>query len=150
MRPTMTRQTFRARPSARSMLRLSQFAPAVTATCREALLARCTQASLCSSSRQLSGGAAPLQEEERAASRPDLSPLLHRGSARRRLIDEALRVDHAGETAAVRIYEGQAAVLGHTAEGPTLASMATHERAHLTRFQQMVRSRSSPGALAVR
>ena len=148
MRPTMTRQIDRARPSARSMLRLSQFAPAATASCREALLARCAQASLCG--RQLRSGAAPPQDEERAASRPDLSPLLHRGSARRRLIDEALRVDHAGETAAVRIYEGQAAVLGHTAEGPTLASMATHERAHLTRFQQMVRSRSSSGALAVR
>ena len=129
------------------MLRLSQFAPAATASCREALLARCTQASLCSSSWQLSGGAAPPQEEERAASRPDLSPLLHRGSARRRLIDEALRVDHAGETAAVRIYEGQAAVLGHTAEGPTLASMATHERAHLSRFQQMVRV-SAPRCVA--
>ena len=131
------------------MLPLSRLAPAVAAACREPLLARCAT-SLC---RQLSGGAAPQQQEaddERAESRPDLSPLLHRSSARRRLIDEALRVDHAGETAAVRIYEGQAAVLGHTAEGPTLASMATHERAHLTRFQQMVRSRSSSGALAVR
>lgn len=49
-----------------------------------------------------------------------------------------LRVDHAGECAAVRIYEGQRAVLGHTAEGPQLAEMATHERAHLERFQRLV------------
>lgn len=50
-----------------------------------------------------------------------------------------LRVDHAGETAAVRIYEGQRAVLGHTAEGPLLAEMAEHERAHLEQFQRLVR-----------
>jgi demethoxyubiquinone hydroxylase (CLK1/Coq7/Cat5 family) len=50
-----------------------------------------------------------------------------------------LRVDHAGECAAVRIYDGQRAVLGHTAEGPLLAQMAEHERLHLERFQRMVR-----------
>ena len=50
-----------------------------------------------------------------------------------------LRVDHAGETAAVRIYEGQRAVLGRTAEAPLLAEMAEHERAHLERFQRLVR-----------
>ena len=50
-----------------------------------------------------------------------------------------LRVDHAGETAAVRIYEGQRAVLGRTAEAPLLVEMAEHERAHLERFQRLVR-----------
>ena len=80
------------------------------------------------------------QQQEAPPSRADLSPVLHAHSRRRQLIDQLLRVDHAGETAAVRIYEGQAAVLGHTAEGPTLASMASHERAHLARFQQLVRS----------
>jgi ubiquinone biosynthesis monooxygenase Coq7 len=49
-----------------------------------------------------------------------------------------LRVDHAGETAAVRIYEGQAAVLGRSAEGPMLAEMAAHERAHLEAFQRLL------------
>ena len=50
-----------------------------------------------------------------------------------------LRVDHAGETAAVRIYEGQRAVLGQTAEAPLILEMAEHERAHLERFQRLVR-----------
>ena len=58
---------------------------------------------------------------------------------RRRAINAMLRVDHAGETAAVRIYEGQRAVLCHTAEAPLLAEMAEHERAHLDRFQRLVR-----------
>lgn len=50
-----------------------------------------------------------------------------------------LRVDHAGETAAVRIYEGQSWVLGRTSEGPTLSEMARHEAAHLAAFQQLAR-----------
>ena len=50
-----------------------------------------------------------------------------------------LRVDHAGETAAVRIYEGQSWVLGRTADGPALAEMARHEAAHLAAFQQLAR-----------
>ncbi len=74
------------------------------------------------------------------AERRDLSPLLQPRSARRVAIDAMLRVDHAGECAAVRIYDGQRAVLGHTAEGPLLAEMAEHERLHLERFQRMVRA----------
>jgi hypothetical protein len=35
-------------------------------------------------------------------------------------IEESLRVDHAGELGAVRIYDGQLAVLGRTAAGPVL------------------------------
>ena len=37
--------------------------------------------------------------------------------------ERMLRVDHAGEYGAVRIYEGQMAVLGRTAIGPTLKHM---------------------------
>ena len=39
---------------------------------------------------------------------------------RRRRIEEIIRVDHAGEYGAVRIYEGQMAVLGRTAAGPVI------------------------------
>lgn len=39
---------------------------------------------------------------------------------RRQRIEEALRVDHAGEFGAVRIYDGQLAVLGRTATGPLI------------------------------
>lgn len=120
---------------------LPRSAAAAITCCAERLIPRGALAwSSCnysSSARAVPPGAC---EQEFPSSRPDLSPLLHHDSVRRRLIDAALRVDHAGETAAVRIYEGQAAVLGSTEEGPTLASMAAHERAHLERFQHMVRS----------
>ena len=38
----------------------------------------------------------------------------------RALLSKILRVDHAGELGAVRIYEGQLAVLGRTKEGPLI------------------------------
>jgi demethoxyubiquinone hydroxylase (CLK1/Coq7/Cat5 family) len=38
----------------------------------------------------------------------------------RQLIDKVIRVDHAGELAADRIYAGQMAVLGRTDVGPTI------------------------------
>jgi demethoxyubiquinone hydroxylase (CLK1/Coq7/Cat5 family) len=38
----------------------------------------------------------------------------------RELIDKIIRVDHAGELAADRIYAGQMAVLGRTDVGPTI------------------------------
>ena len=37
------------------------------------------------------------------------------------LLDKILRVDHAGEFGAIRIYRGQLAVLGRTNVGPILA-----------------------------
>ena len=43
---------------------------------------------------------------------------------RRQRIEEALRVDHAGEFGAVRIYDGQLAVLGRTASGPLIEVLA--------------------------
>ncbi len=39
---------------------------------------------------------------------------------RRQRIEELLRVDHAGEYGAVRIYEGQLAVLGRSSVGPLI------------------------------
>ena len=41
----------------------------------------------------------------------------------RELIDKIIRVDHAGELAADRIYAGQMAVLGRTDVGPTIQVM---------------------------
>ncbi|HTZ80743.1 MAG TPA: demethoxyubiquinone hydroxylase family protein [Stellaceae bacterium] len=52
-----------------------------------------------------------------------------------------IRVDHAGEYGAVRIYEGQLAVLGHTASGAVIREMADQERQHLERFQKLVQER---------
>ena len=46
-------------------------------------------------------------------------------------IARALRVDHAGEYGAARIYDGQLAVLGATQSGAVIREMAAQERAHL-------------------
>ena len=51
---------------------------------------------------------------------------------------QILRVDHAGEYGAVRIYEGQLAVLGHTPAGAAIRRMMDQERAHLRSFDAML------------
>jgi len=67
--------------------------------------------------------------------------------------DEALarmvRVDHAGELGAERIYEGQIAVLGRGPKGNVLAHMAEQEKAHKQAFDEMLpRRRVRPTILA--
>jgi 3-demethoxyubiquinol 3-hydroxylase len=52
-----------------------------------------------------------------------------------------IRVDHAGEYGAVRIYAGQRAVLGRGPEGQTLAHMHAQEKAHLARFNELIADR---------
>lgn len=49
-----------------------------------------------------------------------------------------IRVDHAGEYGAVRIYEGQLAVLGRSPSAAVIREMATQERQHLQRFERLV------------
>ena len=64
------------------------------------------------------------------------------------MIDRMVRVDHAGEYGAVRIYEGQLAVLGRTPDGTLLRHMAAQERNHLATFEHiMVEKRARPTAL---
>ena len=59
-----------------------------------------------------------------------------------KLIDRVLRVDHAGEYGAVRIYEGQLAVLGRDSEaGSAVAHMAEQERRHLDAFEKLLPAR---------
>ena len=52
-----------------------------------------------------------------------------------------IRVDHAGEMGAVRIYDGQLAVLGRSAAAPAIRAMAAQERRHLTAFERLVAER---------
>ncbi len=54
------------------------------------------------------------------------------------LIHRMIRVNQAGEYGAVRIYEGQLAVLGDSADGPALREMAAQERRHLETFDRMM------------
>jgi len=68
----------------------------------------------------------------------------------RELIDRIVRVDHAGEYGAVRIYAGQLAVLGrrHPAAAE-IRRMAEQETRHLEAFERMIVARRvRPTALA--
>ncbi len=49
-----------------------------------------------------------------------------------------LRVDHAGEYGATRIYEGQLAVLGHRPVGKTIRHMAAQEEVHKAKFDELL------------
>ncbi|MGH7042538.1 MAG: demethoxyubiquinone hydroxylase family protein [Acetobacteraceae bacterium] len=52
-----------------------------------------------------------------------------------------IRVDHAGEYGAVRIYQGQRAVLGRGPAAPVLAHMQAQEDVHLARFAALIAER---------
>lgn len=65
------------------------------------------------------------------------------------LIARMLRVDQAGELGAVRIYQGQRAVLGGGRHGPLLARMAEQEKHHLDTFSRLISERRvRPTAMA--
>ena len=57
------------------------------------------------------------------------------------IIERILRVDHAGEYGAARIYEGQLAVLGRDAVAPIIREMADAERKHLETFDRLLSER---------
>ncbi len=52
-----------------------------------------------------------------------------------------LRVDHAGEYGATRIYQGQLAVLGSSRAAAEIRHMAEAEDRHLARFETLLRER---------
>ena len=52
-----------------------------------------------------------------------------------------LRVDHAGEYGAKRIYEGQRAILGRGRYGPVLRHMQAQEQEHLDTFSRLIAER---------
>lgn len=59
-----------------------------------------------------------------------------------------IRVDHAGEYGAKRIYQGQLAVLGRGPHGDTIRHMQAQEQVHLDTFGAMIaRRRVRPTAL---
>ena len=57
---------------------------------------------------------------------------------KKELIDRIIRVDHAGEYGAKRIYDGQLAILGKMGDGEELREMAEAEQRHLEAFEQLV------------
>jgi ubiquinone biosynthesis monooxygenase Coq7 len=70
----------------------------------------------------------------------DLSRRLPGDSSPADAIARMLRVDHAGEYGATRIYEGQLDVLGHGRAG-VIRQMAEAENRHLARFATLLRER---------
>ncbi len=56
-------------------------------------------------------------------------------------IERMIRVNHAGEYGAQRIYAGQLAVLGKSESAPTLRHMAEQEQEHLDTFSRMMTQR---------
>ncbi|MSO76107.1 MAG: demethoxyubiquinone hydroxylase family protein [Alphaproteobacteria bacterium] len=59
----------------------------------------------------------------------------------RALVHGMIRVDQAGERGAVRIYEGQLAVLGRSATAGIIRHMAAQEQAHRQTFDRLAADR---------
>ena len=53
-------------------------------------------------------------------------------------LNKILRVDHAGEVGAAKIYEGQLKVLGKTDVGPMIQHMKDQEKEHLDTFHDLL------------
>ena len=65
------------------------------------------------------------------------------------ILEEIIRVDHAGEYGATRIYDGQIAVFGKNSKiGKTIQHMADQEQEHIQKFEKLiVKNRVRPTAL---
>ncbi|XP_061578833.1 5-demethoxyubiquinone hydroxylase, mitochondrial isoform X2 [Cololabis saira] len=64
------------------------------------------------------------------------------------MLHRMLRVDHAGEYGANRIYAGQMAVLGRSRTGPLIQEMWDQEKKHLAKFNEILsENRVRPTAL---
>ena len=59
----------------------------------------------------------------------------------RELIERVIRVDHAGEYGAARIYEGQLAVMGRGPKGDLIRHMKEQEQHHLDTFTRLISER---------
>lgn len=68
--------------------------------------------------------------------------------SKKQMIDRFLRVDHAGEYGAVRIYQGQLAVMGDKHPlSDTIKHMKAQEDVHLERFNDLIRDRGARPSL---
>lgn len=74
-----------------------------------------------------------MSDQTRSALPGDLTP--------RRAVERMIRVDHAGEYGASRIYQGQLAVLGGGAKGDLLRHMQAQEQHHLDTFAGLIAGR---------
>ena len=72
---------------------------------------------------------------------PRRPPFLPGDPPPERDVESMIRVDHAGEYGAVRIYDGQLAVIGRGRARDEIRRMAEQEKRHLAEFENMVRAR---------
>jgi len=74
---------------------------------------------------------------------------LYKNKTNRKILEEIIRVDHAGEFGATKIYEGQIAIFGKkTKIGKTIQHMADQEQEHIEKFQELIiKERVRPTAL---
>ena len=65
------------------------------------------------------------------------------------ILDQIIRVDHAGEFGATRIYDGQIAIFGKNSKiGKTIEHMADQEQEHIEKFNELlIEKRVRPTAL---
>ena len=65
------------------------------------------------------------------------------------ILDEIIRVDHAGEYGATKIYDGQIAIFGKDSKiGKTIQHMADQEKEHIDKFNELIiENRVRPTAL---
>ena len=70
-----------------------------------------------------------------------MSGTLPGDASARTVLERAIRVDHAGEYGAARIYAGQLAVLGRGEHGDVLRQMQAQEKVHLETFAGLIASR---------
>ena len=74
---------------------------------------------------------------------------LKKSKTDRSILEEVIRVDHAGEYGATRIYDGQIAVFGKNSKiGKTIQHMADQEQEHIQKFESLIlQNRVRPTAL---
>ena len=73
----------------------------------------------------------------------------NKASTDKNILDEIIRVDHAGEYGATRIYDGQIAIFGKESKiGKTIQHMADQEQEHIDKFNELlIEKRVRPTAL---
>ena len=60
-------------------------------------------------------------------------------STSKKILEEIIRVDHAGEYGATKIYDGQIAIFGKNSKiGKTIQHMADQEQEHIQKFEELI------------
>ena len=62
-----------------------------------------------------------------------------KNTTHREVLEEIIRVDHAGEYGATKIYDGQIAIFGKNSKlGKTIQHMADQEQEHIDKFNELI------------